>query len=130
MEGNEIRHHGIKGMKWGIRRSEAQLARERGSGKSDKVVKEQRKQVSAARRHLSDGDLRKAVERLQMEKKLKDLTNEDVSRGKTIASNILGQIGKSTITAVGTAVATYAVKAAMEQHFDIKDAAKFIKPKK
>lgn len=125
----EISHHGIKGMKWGIRRSESQLARAHGN-QADKAVKEQRKQVSAARRHLSDGDLKKAVERLQQEKKLKDLTNEDVSRGKTIAANILGQIGKSTITAVGTAVATYAVKAAMEQHFDIKDAAKFIKPKK
>lgn len=30
MVNNELRHHGIKGMKWGIRRSEAQLARARG----------------------------------------------------------------------------------------------------
>lgn len=106
------------------------IADSKSKGDEDKAVKEQRKQMSAARRHLSDGDLKKAIERLQQEKKLKDLTKEDVSHGKTVATNILSQIGKSTITTVGTAVATYAVKAAMEQHFDIKDAAKFIRPKK
>ena len=42
MENQELYHHGIKGMRWGVRRTQAQLARVRGSksgtsskGKSD-----------------------------------------------------------------------------------------------
>ena len=30
MENNTLVHYGIKGMKWGVRRTEAQLARARG----------------------------------------------------------------------------------------------------
>ena len=32
-----LAHHGVKGMKWGVRRSDAQLARAGGSSKSEKV---------------------------------------------------------------------------------------------
>lgn len=122
-EQRELTHYGIPGMKWGRRRTDAQIA-------ADNKVKTARKQTSQVRRHLSDGDLKKAIDRLQQEKKLKDLTEQDLAPGRTAAKNVLSVIGKSTITAVGTATATYAVKAAMEGKFDIKEAAKFIRPKK
>lgn len=132
MNNESLVHYGILGMRWGVRRNQAQLERARSSSKTnpDKAIKAKRKQTAAARRHLSDGDLRKAIERLQQEKKLKDLTNEDVAPGRTTASNIMKQIGKTAITTAGAAVATYTIKAAMEGRFDIKEAAKFIRPKK
>ena len=36
MDRNELTHYGILGMKWGVIRTEAQLARARGSTKSEK----------------------------------------------------------------------------------------------
>ena len=128
---NELYHYGVLGMKWGVHRKSSSSSKNSRSNKSaDQVIKEKRKKVSAARRHLSDGDLKKAIERLQNEKKLKDLTDENIAPGRTAAKRVITQIGKSAITTAGTAVATYAIKAAMEKKFDIKEAAKFIKPKK
>lgn len=122
---NQLYHYGILGMKWGVTTKSSS-----GRQSKDSTIKSKRKQMSSVRRHLSDGELKKAVERLQMEKKLKDLTEEDVAPGKVTAKKVLGQIGKGAITAAGTAVATYAIKAALQGEFNVKDAAKFIVPKK
>lgn len=123
MKQTTLAHYGVLGMKWGVRKG-------RSSTSADDAVKNERKQTSQVRRHLSDGDLKKAIDRLQQEKKLKDLTEQDIAPGKTAAKSVLSTIGKSTLTAVGTATATYAIKAAMEGKFDVKEAAKFIRPKK
>lgn len=129
MEQNVLTHYGILGMKWGVRRTPAQLARARGKTKESSVdskVKESRKADSKNRRTLSDTELKQKIERLKMEKQFKDLTDEDVSPGKKMASDILKSAGTKVLSAAAAGAAAYAVKAVMTKQFDIKEAANYI----
>lgn len=116
-------------MKWGVRRTEAQLARARGKSKSssaDNEVKESRKTDSKNRRTLSTTDLKNKIERLKLEKQFKDLTAEDVSPGKKMATDILKSAGTKVLTTAAAGAAAYAVKAALTKKFDLKEAASYV----
>ena len=117
MNNTYLAHHGILGMKWGVRRSEAQLARARGhSSKSsdDKNEVSARKAAVKNRRTMSDADLKKKIERLKLEREFKNLTE------------ILSASGKKALTAAAAGAMTYAVKTAMTKEFNLKEAAQYI----
>lgn len=106
MKKNELVHHGIKGMKWGVRRTEAQLARARGNTKSDektssistkKAEPKKRKKMS----EMSDEELRRVVNRLQLEQQYQNLNPEKVSAGKKFANKVV----KDVVIPVATEVA-------------------------
>lgn len=121
-------HHGIKGMKWGVRRNPDQLARARGNTKSsaDSEEKSNRKTAVKNRRTLSDADLKKRIERLKMEKEFKNLTEEDIAPGKKFVSNVMSSAGTKVLTIAAAGAMSYAVKAAMTKEFNIKEAASYI----
>jgi hypothetical protein len=58
-----LEHHGVKGMRWGVRRSRSQLARESKS-RTGKDIKD-----------LSDDELRKLVTRMNLEQQYKSLSS-------------------------------------------------------
>lgn len=126
-----LSHYGVKGMRWGVRRSEAQLARARGRKEADKAVKNKRKQTAKNRRLLSDSDLNKAIDRMQKEKRLKELTEEDLSPGRTEVKKILSKSGGKIAMVTATGLGTYAVKKAVEAKFGKKasETIKIPKPK-
>lgn len=128
MNENMLIHYGIKGMRWGVRRTEAQLARAGGKKtlSADEKEKASRKEDAKNRRTLSDSDLKKKIERLKMEKQFKDLTDEDVSPGKKMAADILKSAGTKVLSTAAAGAAAYAVKVAMTKKFDIKEAAGYI----
>ncbi len=128
MNNNVIYHHGIKGMKWGVRRTSNQLARVRGSSESeaDKTKKTERKTAVKNRRTMSDADLKKRIERLKLEREFKNLTEEDIAPGRKFTSEVLSTAGKRALTVAATGAVAYAMKTAMTKEFDIKEAASYI----
>ena len=135
MNNTYLAHHGILGMKWGVRRSEAQLARARGhSSKSsdDKNEVSARKVAVKNRRTMSDADLKKRIERLKLEREFKNLTEDDIAPGRKYVSEILSASGMKALTMAAAGAMTYAVKTAMTKEFNLKEAAQYIaaNPKK
>ena len=106
---NTLTHYGILGMKWGVRRSEAQLARARGSKKKEEVEPHEdykKAHDKANVKTMSDKELRERLNRLNMEKQLKQLSNEDVSKGKAFIDKSIKTA--TTVAAVtGTALTLY-----------------------
>lgn len=115
-----LEHHGVKGMHWGIRNKPT---------RADVKLRNKRKKVSAKRRHLSDGDIKAYIERLGNEKKLKNLIDEDLAPGKTIAKRILSESGQKVARTVVAGAGLYALKVAVEKQFDAKEAIGYIAPK-
>lgn len=100
-------HYGILGMKWGVRRTEAQLARARGKSKSssDEEHEDYKKAHSSKNvKTMSDAELRSRLNRLQMEQQYSKLSPSNVNKGKEAASKILKTA--TTVAAVSTTAIT------------------------
>lgn len=120
-------HYGVKGMKWGVKKGvvNGRLVRTK---KEDKI-RTSRKDARRRRQTLSDKDLDKLVNRLQQEKKLKELLDADLSPGRSATRKLL--LGATGVVAAGALAGAgkYGIKAAMTKSFDIKEAASYVIPK-
>lgn len=92
---NELAHYGILGMKWGVRRSEAQLARARGKKSSEEENDDYKKAHSSKSvKSMSDKELRERLNRLNMEQQYKKLTTPEKSAGRKAVEQIVGGSAK------------------------------------
>lgn len=137
-----LEHHGIKGQKWGVRRTPEQLGHKstpRHTGKDrpyktkkiseDAKVRAERAEAYQNRRTISDEELRARIQRLELERRFRDLSEEDLHRGRKIAKDILMSSGPQAAKIMTSGSILYAAKVGMTQNFNWKEAADYIAPK-
>jgi hypothetical protein len=95
-----LEHHGIKGQKWGVRTKSR-------VGKRPSEFKPKAK-------HLSDDELKKAISRMELEKRYNDLSGASKTPNKAV-TKLLGDVGQTVVKTALTALATQQVNAVLKK---------------
>lgn len=102
---NVLAHYGVRGMKWGVRRKG-------GTPKTgDKTT------YKKPPKNLSEAELKRRIQRMQLEKTYKDLNSPPPTRGKQYTNQLLESSGKQVVGAIVGSVATFAVQRALKAKF-------------
>lgn len=125
---NELYHHGIKGMHWGVRRYQNLDGTLTNAGKRREQAADDRRARQNAKRQrewnannasqLSDKELTDQILRLQREKQLKDLTNDVVRPGKKHARDLMYRYGDQILTAAVTTGVSIAITKRMNDRWN------------
>lgn len=80
---------------------------------------------------MTDAEIKQRIERLELEKKYKDLSNQQISSGKKAIMEISSDIMKSSIKNIGTQAMTYVLGTAANKVFSkYVDDKEVVNPKK
>ena len=107
MSSNELIHHGIRGMRWGIRRYQNKDGSLTPAGEKRKSESLHEDYIKAhtrkSRKSMSDAELRSRINRLEMERKYTQLSTERINKGKAYVNKsikTLGTVAALTTTAI------------------------------
>jgi len=104
----DLKHYGILGMKWGVRK-------DRSSGRTRSADSRTAKNLRRKRiEEMSNEELKKLNTRLQLERTYKDLTKKNISAGQQFVSNVLKESGKNIASKYVTQAGTGAIDAAIK----------------
>jgi hypothetical protein len=92
-------HYGVLGMHWGHRKGNSSRSSQPGGPPKHKVSEDHIVSRALKAKHVSEmsnADLKAFTTRLQLEKQYKDLTKQEVSGGRKVITEILGNAAKET----------------------------------
>lgn len=94
MDNNELKHYGVPGMRWGVRRTNRQARTSEDYKQSREIKKKKIKEMSNA-------ELKTLNNRLNLEANYREVSKRNVSAGRKWVSGIL--VGAATLTVAGYA---------------------------
>lgn len=123
VDDNVVEHHGVKGMRWGVRTKGGvskgrTVAGRQAQGRIGATKKkDNRTHFEKSGKRLSDKELQDRIKRMELEKKYNELNQRQVSAGKKATHEILGKTGKTVATTVLTGAALIVVARALDKRF-------------
>ena len=97
MNNTELKHYGVLGMKWGLRRSQKQAARiDKKANKKgwSEDAREAAKIKTKSLKQMSNNDLRKLNERKRLENEYKNLNKRQKNAGQKFVSEVGRELAK------------------------------------
>ena len=118
-----LAHYGVKGMKWGVRKSRSSGS----AGSANKVaIKKPTTTTSVPavkpkpKPKLTDEELRRKIARLQMERQYAQLTNSSSPKGENFAKKFMGTMLKDVVYPAAKDVGKDLLKEVMFQKLEKK----------
>lgn len=117
---DELRHFGVKGMKWGEWNEETKarylgIRKRKNSSKSSNANKTRRTNNP---KKMSDEELKHRTERLQREAEYRKLKNQ-AEPGKAFVNDVLQQVGKKVIVSASAGAILYSLQTVLGNQFDL-----------